>query len=121
MKKYILFCLIFFSHCTPNNKNQISSKKTHVVLLDKEGNCPVSKDSIIKYAEFKFLETYGDAVLSKRPFTMTLDSDEVWLISGTPQYEESKAFPGVNSIISGAPYMRISKKDCQIIQISHTK
>ena len=121
MNKYILFSLIFFLHCTSNNKNQISSKKEPVFLLDKKGNCPINVDSIIKYAELKFSETYGDAVLSKRPFTVTLDSSEVWLISGTPKFEESKVFPGVNSIISGVPYMRLSKKDCQIIQISHTK
>lgn len=128
MKSISLFLLFLsiFPYCGIDNKTKIKNDDfvypfEHNYLLDAKGQCPTSKDALIKLAEIHLMNTYGRDVLKERPFTAKLLGDTVWAIAGTLPYEEAYGFPGVNSIIGGVACMYVSKANCEILQTIHGK
>ena len=90
-----LFFLFLFS---------CSNEKTS----NSNNNC--SEKSVVKIAESKWLEVYGESINDRRPFIATL-KDTIWKVRGTlPQ-----GYDG------GVPEATINAKTCEIIEVSHGK
>jgi hypothetical protein len=65
----------------------------------------------VDVASKKWFEIYGDGVYDKKPFTVELKDDTIWVVQGTL----SKWKDG------GVPYAEINARNCEFIKIIHTK
>jgi NTF2 fold immunity protein len=95
-------------------------QKTYDISFKDSINCIPSSDTAIKIAKRELFNTYGESIFEKEPFTAELEDNKVWLVSGTAKVIKDKK---TNLIIShqGVPYIRLSAKDCKVLQVGHTK
>ena len=65
-----------------------------------------------KVAEIVLKRAYGDAVINRElPLHAALRGDDVWVVRGTWQYSSGDR--------GGVAVVEISKKDCQVVRLSH--
>jgi NTF2 fold immunity protein len=96
-------------------------KKSNRLKIN-SGNCLNTASKAILLAEKEFLSNYGSEVLEKRPFVPSLLGDSIWRVTGTSSLD-IQMFRERYSVLSysGIPFIRISTKDCSIINVIHTK
>lgn len=76
-----------------------------------ETNYVPNGETAIKIAEAVLVPIYGKAILQKRPFTAKLINNTFWRVEGTLNSDE----------LGGVPIIEIQKKDCKILNVTHTK
>ncbi len=99
--KTALIILFFSSLIGDNNKLKIN-KSINII--------PDSKTAE-KIAEAIFVANYGDFVLKQKPYKVELVGDSLWVVSGVRE----KYTPG------GVAKIKILKKNCKVLELSHGK
>lgn len=64
----------------------------------------------IKVAEAIWLPIYGERIYSQKPYVVKLINNNNWEVTGT-----------LHSKKGGVAYIRIRKKDCKILKVTHGK
>lgn len=105
MKNY--FVLITFCFIFGINQISISNESSRFLV---ESVIP-NEQAAIEIATAIFKIHYGKDLKSKIPLKAKLIQNKYWLVEGS--------LP--NGYDGGVPYIKISKKDCKVIEIYHSK
>ncbi|CAL2092878.1 protein of unknown function [Tenacibaculum sp. 190524A02b] len=97
MKKSIIFSLLLASIVL-------------VYFFNKNKKCIASKADAIKLAKNEWIKIFGSEILKKKPFVLVNYNNDIWHIEGT-----------LHTDSGGVPHIKIRGKDCEIIEIYHTK
>lgn len=81
-----------------------------VYFFYKNKKCITSEAEAIELAEAEWVKTFGPEVLEKKPFIVVSYNNDIWHIEGT-----------LHTDSGGVPHIKISGKDCEILEIYHTK
>ena len=95
----ILFFILF-------SINKASSQES-----ESNKNFVPNKLTAIKSAEAIWIPIYGNKVKFKKPFVATLVNDSIWIVEGSLMKGEK----------GGVPHIKIQKRDCKILEVSHDK
>ncbi len=69
------------------------------------------QETAVKIAEIIWLPIFGNDVLEEKPYLAELKNDSVWVVRGQMKKLQ----------LGGVAYVEISKKDCQVLKVSHGK
>jgi hypothetical protein len=105
MYKFILIVgLICQISCNSKEIQQARLYKTY------QGDVPDS-ETAISIALGNWLQRYGRKIFKSKPFNAKLNSDSIWIVSGSLKH----------ITMGGVPYAEIRKSDGQILKITHER
>jgi hypothetical protein len=119
---FLLFLSTIALSCCTNSKSSKNVAQTTTALNSEDSlYCNISSaDKAVKIAEKELLKTYGESIYKDKPFIAKLEDNQIWLISGTLKMSKDRK-TNLITTTGGVPYIRISAKNCKVLQIGHTK
>jgi hypothetical protein len=93
----------------PDNENSHAQKRNQQTW--KVNGCVPDEATAKKIAEAVWLPIYGKGVLDEKPYKAELTNDSICVIQGSLSRD----------MLGGVAYIEIRKKDCAVLNITHTK